>query len=360
MNTPACGTTKKLLGEILIEGNFVAPEDVECALERQKLTNEQLGEILLGMGVMDSMDLMEVLSAQGDDTSLDFPAKTTSAARELLEALRHKTSRITREQLDSALEEQRRTGEKLGAVLIRHGLLDEGELNEVLSLQRFQADKVQSAGHLRLGEILIATEQITRNQLEDVLVHQKISKKKIGELLVEAGYAKPHQIDHGLKLQKKLLTAALVTAISMANVVGIHEAYGQSDTTSAKITVSARVLERTGLELLNQVRDLVITDADITRGFVEVPAATRIQVKSNNPDGCLLAFEVMNEPGAVFDAVNVSLGNREVQLSPGGGWIPQPYTEGGVTLDLSYRFTLAKNVQPGTYSWPLQVSVQPM
>lgn len=217
------------------------------------------------------------------------------------------------------------------------------------------------AERFRLGEILVATEQITRKQLEDVLAHQKISKRKIGELLIEAGYAKPHQIDYGLHVQQKLVTAALVAVLSMASAAGVREASAGSfpvSATGAKVTVNATVLERTRMELLNQVRELVITNADIMRGFVEVPAASRIAVKSNNPAGYLLTFEVMAGPDAVFKSVNVGVGGREVQLSPGGSWIPQPYVRGGVTMDVSYRFVLAKGAQPGTYSWPLTVAVQ--
>jgi hypothetical protein len=230
-----------------------------------------------------------------------------------------------------------------------------------LSFQQHQGGETPASERFRLGEILVATEQITRKQLEDVLAHQKISKKKIGELLIEAGYVQPHQIDHGLKLQEKLVTAALVAALSMANVVGVQEAYAGSSArsvASANVSISARVLESTRMQILNQVQELVITDADIMRGYVEVTAASRVTVKSNNPSGYLLSFEVMSGTNAIFHTVNVIVGGRDVQLSPGGSWIPQPYNRGGVMTDVSYRFALVKSARPGTYSWPVMVSVQ--
>jgi hypothetical protein len=193
--------------------------------------------------------------------------------------------------------------------------------------------------------------------------HQKISKIKIGELLIEAGYVQPHQIDHGLKLQQKRVTAALVAALSMANVVGVQEACAGSSAgsvASAKVTISARVLESTRMQILNQVQELVVTDADIMRGYVEVPSASRVTVKSNNPSGYFLSFEVMSGTDAIFHTVKVIVGGRDVQLSPGGSWIPQPYNRGGVTTDVSYRFALGKSARPGTYSWPVMISVQSM
>ena len=41
---------KRLLGQILIDGNFVSPSKLEVALARQEETNEQLGGILVSMG----------------------------------------------------------------------------------------------------------------------------------------------------------------------------------------------------------------------------------------------------------------------------------------------------------------------
>jgi hypothetical protein len=354
---------KRLLGQILIDGNFVSPCKLDAALSRQKETNEQLGGILLSMGELNPSDLKAVLFVQRELASLKDSIKAAAGVRELLGELLLKAKKITPAQLDAALEEQRKSGEKIGTVLIRLGLLSEHELNAVLAFQQHQGGAAPVSERFRLGELLVATEQITRKQLEDVLAHQKISKKKIGELLIAAGYAQPHQIEYGLNLQQKLVTAALVATLSMASAVGVQEAYAGSSSftvASAKVMISARVLDRTRMQLLNQVQELVITPADVTRGFVKVTAASRINVKSNNPAGYLLAFDVMNGSSTIFDSLNVIVDGREVQLSPGGGWIPQPYIRGGVMMDLSYRFTLVKGVQPGTYSWPLMVSVQSM
>jgi hypothetical protein len=358
---PDLKVNKRLLGKILIDGDFVDHHAIESALARQKDTNEKLGEILRSMGELNSVDLMAVLSIQKELASFDESIKAAAGDRELLGELLLKAKRITPEQLSAALEEQRKSGGKLGSILIRRGLLNEHELKAVLSFQQHQGNEAPASTVFRLGEILVATEQITREQLEDVLAHQKLSKKKIGELLIEAGHVQPHQIDYGLKLQRKLVTAALIAALSMATLAGGREAFAGSSTgpsASAKISMTATVLEHTRMQILHQAREFVITPADIMRGFVEVPAASRVAVKSNNPAGYLLAFEVMSGPDAVFNSVNVLVGGRDVQISAGGGWIPQPYIRGGVTMDVSYRFALAKGAQPGTYSWPLMVSVQ--
>lgn len=357
---PKCGITKRLLGRILVDGEFVTPDVLEAALGRQKETNEQLGEILLGMGVINSVDLKAALSVQRDFASPEDSVKAAAGVRELLAQLFIKVKRISAEQVEAAVKEQRETGEKIGEILVRRGLVSENELNIALAFQKHQGGEACASDLCRLGEILVATEQITRDQLDAVLANQKITKKKVGELLIEAGYVEPHQVAYGLKLQQRLVTAALIAALSMANAWGVREAFADSPSgpaLTAKIAMTATVLEHTSMSVLDQVRELVVTNADISRGYVEMSAASRIQVKSNNPAGYLLAFEVMNGPAAVFNSVNVTVNGREVRLSPGGGWVPQPFIRGGVKLDLNYRFVLSRDAQPGTYNWPIMISV---
>jgi hypothetical protein len=359
--TAGCKTTKRLLGRILVDGEFVTPQDLDIALKEQKKTNAQLGEILVRMGVLDPLELNSVLSIQHDLATPDEAVKLGSGVRLLLGELLLKARRISKAQLDYALMQQRQTGEKLGETLVRLGLLEVKELDAVLAFQQHQQGAAPVSEKLRLGEILVATNQITREQLESALSRQKLTKKKIGDLLIEAGYVQPEQVDQGLKLQQKLVTAALVAALSLSNAFVAREACsGTTLAATTKITIAAVVREHTSMKVLAQAQELVVTNTDVKRGYVEVSAAARINVKSNNPAGYLLTFEVIGGPMPFLNSMYVLVGGREVQLSPGGGWIPQPYIRGGVTTDVSCRFALSKDAQPGTYHWPLMISVLPM
>ncbi len=211
----------------------------------------------------------------------------------------------------------------------------------------------------RLGEILVATNIITRNQLEDVITRQKLSPdKKMGELLHEAGYVQPHQIDHGLRIQQKLLAAALAAAISLSPVSASHCAELQAaHSCSARINVTANVLARASLKILRQMSQVVVTTSDVARGYVDVRSASLIEVKNNSRDGFLLIFQFLGD--AFKDVYVYGLGN-EVQISLGGGWILQQHTNGILKVELSYRLVLEGNFLPGTYAWPLLISVQPM
>jgi hypothetical protein len=354
-----CRQTKRPLGKILIDGAFISQNDLECALEEQRHTNELLGEVLVRMGVLDQTDLKAALSVQTELASLENAVRTASGVRQMLGDLLLRARHITQQQLDQALEEQKRTGEKLGEILVHRGLIISNELDAVLAFQQSQSSDKPYNASFRLGEILIAANYISREQLQYALEKQKHTQKRLGEVLVEAGYVQPHQIDQGLKLQHKLVTAALVAVLSLSSMPDVY-ASSQAVNTSGevKVTVTATVLARATLKILYQAPELVVTNADIIRGYVEVKGASHIAVKNNNRAGYLLAFEGLSRP---FKEVYVNGGmGAEVQISSGGGWIHQPYTQGPVPMELSYRFVLAENAQPGTYAWPLSLSASPL
>ena len=69
-----------------------------------------------------------MLFVQRELASLEDSIKAAAGVRELLGELLLKAKKITPVQLDAALEEQRKSGEKIGTVLIRLGMLSEHEL----------------------------------------------------------------------------------------------------------------------------------------------------------------------------------------------------------------------------------------
>lgn len=358
-----CRLRKRLLGQILVDGQFISPEDLEAAVEQQKHTNELLGQILVRMGALDPKELQAVLSVQEKFASIEDSVKAAAGLRKLLGELLVQARRITPEQLELALGKQLASNEKLGEVLVRLELLSDKELDAVLAFQRHQSGEIAGSELFRLGQILVATDHITREQLEDALLKQEISKKKIGEVLVEAGYAEPHHIEFGLNLQRKLVTASLIAALSLASTESADATHATESTGSSKarVTVTARVLAHASIKFLYQAPELVVTNADISRGYLEIPAASRIELKNNNPDGYMLFFEGTNGQVNIIKEIYVQGLGREVQIDAYGGWIVLP-NEGlsPVTKELSYRFVLSENAQPGSYIWPLALSVRPM
>lgn len=125
-----------------------------------------------------------------------------------------------------------------------------------------------------------------------------------------------------------------------------------------KIAASATVLKRASLQLLAQPAALIVTAFDLARGYVDMPAATQVAIRSNSPDGYLMEF---SGDGDFIQQVQVDGLDSTVQLQPGGGVVAQPGTGGVVrtSLQLGYRFVLSDKAREGQYPWPMRVSIAP-
>jgi hypothetical protein len=162
------------------------------------------------------MELNFILSQQKGNT---LTGETDTVKQRLGDILK-KSKRLSPRELGVAVTEQKKTNEKLGAVLLRLGLLDEMELGAVLAWQDDfnQADPM--AVRLLLGEILIASKKLTRKQLCESLVEQKMTKKQIGQVLVDSGLVSKFDIRNALKIQSKMVAAGLLAMMSMMSLTG--------------------------------------------------------------------------------------------------------------------------------------------
>ncbi len=186
-----------------------------------------------------------------------------------------------------------------------------------------------------------------------------------GDVLVDGGFilhqdleCAPEQLEQANEvLGKKLVRfGAIVAVLSMACLPAHEVTHAASSST--KIILTATVPARTQVRVLYQVPSITITGMDILRGWVDVQAASRIEVVNNSRAGYLLLFEGMKKP---FKEAYVRGLGKEIQIGAGGGWIPQAYHgKGVVTSVLSYRFVLSDEAEPGTYSWPFSISASPM
>ena len=219
---------RRFIGQILIDGGFLPQQNIAAALEEQKNTNERLGQVLVRMNILDPADIKVALAVQEHLDRVEDAVKLAAGVRRLLGELLVQARRITSEQLEHAIAEQQRSGEKLGEVLVRQGLLTERELHGVLDFQQNQGNAKPVPGPLKLGEILVSSGTISRNQLDDALRKQTGSRKKLGEVLIEEGYAEPHHITHGIHLQHMFVTAVLVALLAACGSGG-----GQASSSTA-------------------------------------------------------------------------------------------------------------------------------
>ena len=154
---------------------------------------------------------------------------------------------------------------------------------------------------------------------------------------------------HGVVF-RALLGIAIGVVMALCNA-----AHGQS--VESKLTVTANVLKHASLKVLAQPTSVVITAADIARGYVDVAAPAQVSIQSNSRDGYMLMFA--SEGEFLHQTLVRGLGN-DVQLSAGGGGVMRSADGRGMakaTLDLGFRFLLSESARQGVYAWPLRLSV---
>lgn len=62
--TRTSSATLPQIGQLLVAGEYIMPQDLAFALEHQRHSKERIGEILVSMGALNRKDLDIVLSMQ--------------------------------------------------------------------------------------------------------------------------------------------------------------------------------------------------------------------------------------------------------------------------------------------------------
>jgi hypothetical protein len=299
---------------------------------------------------VEERQLVLALSAQW--VSANDILASAAGPRDTIGELLVKSGRLTRQELERALADQRQSGRKLGEIMVRHGMLSPAEVRSVLAFQRRLG--VAGSGSpcpLQLGNLLVATGTIAPAQLERALAQQRQSKRRLGDALVGAGYVTEQQVAQGLRLQQTLLRVALAVLLTLSVPQPAVGAAGGA--THANIMFSATVLPYLRVDVLRQTPTLTVTPADVSRGFVDVPSGTALRAVSNDHQGFTVSFDPRLR---VFERVRILGLDGSVEIGPNGGAAHHAYSGRDTSLELSYRFYLAAGLAPGSYPWPLQIS----
>jgi hypothetical protein len=144
---------------------------------------------------------------------------------------------------------------------------------------------------------------------------------------------------------------AAILAAACLTAAGAKEAR-----TSFAVTASVAAMAR--IESQSQPDGLDISAADLKRGFIEVPQATALTIRSNSPQG--FALDVLTV-SPIVSSIIVRGFDGEQSLGSEGGTIIQRW-QGARVVNLSLTFTLvlAPGMTPGRYPWPMRVAVRPL
>ncbi len=151
--------------------------------------------------------------------------------------------------------------------------------------------------------------------------------------------------------------AAPVLAVLALTVVAAA-CPAQADTRQAHVAVSASVLARAAIEQESVPASFVVSEADLARGYAEIPGATRLRVVNSSPLGYALDVWPVT---AVFASADLTTGGTVATISQDGRTVMQRGLHSPSSiLVLDVRFKLAAGVVPGRYPWPLRYQVRPL
>ncbi len=161
-----------------------------------------------------------------------------------------------------------------------------------------------------------------------------------------------------MKTLNVIARQTLVSFVIMSLLAGPLAAIAGSN--EAKLLVTATIHKHASLQVLAQPASVMVTAADIARGYVDVPSPAQVVVKSNTEGGYMLMFESHGE--FLRQTVVKGLG-ADVQLGPSGGGVTQRAAGRGMSqtqLGIGYRFVLSESARQGVYAWPVRLSVTPI
>jgi len=113
------------------------------------------------------------------------------------------------------------------------------------------------------------------------------------------------------------------------------------------------ILPMARLRTVSQVTQLQIDEEDVLHGFVDVECGSHVEVRSNSR--CRIAFRTA---ARWFSGVRIYGFPRAIEFGHDGGDYIRPLERHRTsTYRLSYRFILHPETRPGTYQWPLELTL---
>jgi len=145
---------------------------------------------------------------------------------------------------------------------------------------------------------------------------------------------------------RALLALALSLVLASPAVAARGESY--------RIGVSAMVMARMKLQLHDHPASLQVSAADLKRGFVVV-TGPRIEAGSNDRRSMTLQVRLASD---VASAVRIEGLATGIHSHGAEASVPlPPASPAEPARPVSYHITFAEHLQPGTYAWPITLSM---
>lgn len=151
-----------------------------------------------------------------------------------------------------------------------------------------------------------------------------------------------------------LALLALLLSLATGNAAADSAAGVSSAQANLRVTV---VVPRYATMRVATPRSIVVSEADVERGYVELAAPVEVMVQSNVVEGYTLAFD---RAGEHVQRAHVQGIAGELVVGEGVALATRPAAGRGMwrdVLQLHFRFDLAPATRAGQHPWPLEISM---
>jgi hypothetical protein len=163
---------------------------------------------------------------------------------------------------------------------------------------------------------------------------------------------------------RRLCGALMILSLAMPISAMGTQAAGHA---GSVVHVSATVLAHATTKVAHQATHITITEHDVKMGYVDAHEASIFIVTALPSSTYFLVFHPRVD---IFSSVRIKGLESQVVLGPDGGEVIQSglsskkakeRSRTHLTVfeyELSYRFMIKPGIRPGTYDWPLQLTVR--
>ena len=151
--------TARLIGTVFVERGLLSESQIRVALEIQRESGQQLGQILVDRFGVSRQELASVVAEQWAEIGQSAPRETDGASNESWRRLGEifvERGFVTAEQLEQALERQRQTGERVGEALVAQGSISKFELAGALAEQMSTLEEEGATGKEPAGATVVS------------------------------------------------------------------------------------------------------------------------------------------------------------------------------------------------------------
>ena len=218
MSNPPPSKPDFRLGELLTRAGLLSRARLDAALARQGQHNGKLGALLVELGLIQEAELYAVLALQS--------MLHQTAAEDVVLFLRARlgdillgAAAISEHQLLRALLQQERSGEPLGEILLRQGVISLAVREGALGFQRTLSSPLRD--RFRLGRMLLEAGTVDPVTLEAAIRRQRGARVKLGDALLEMGAITQEVLETFLRRQRRLLAALAAGMAAAADAHGL-------------------------------------------------------------------------------------------------------------------------------------------